>query len=310
MVRSPQTPNWMFTINNPIVTDVPLEWPTKFIVFQKEKGENGTEHYQGYAIFNKRMTLSSLKTLCSRAHWEPRKGSHEQARKYCTKDDTRIDGPWTAGDYDPEATKGTRSDLAALKDCIDRGHSMSSIADEHFESFLRYERGIRSYRNLRAVPRDFKSAVHVFYGPTGTGKSHACREISPSAYWYFPQKDSKWWDGYDGEADVVIDEFYGNIPWSSILRLFDKYAMVVETKGGSVNFAPKRIFVTSNKPPCEWYNYATVGSHMSYATLERRLDYIYRVPEFASYIPIKLPLPPPLPPYEPPSPSEDEVSPF
>ena len=34
---------WMFTINNPTVEEKPLEWPgVKYIVFQKERGEEGT----------------------------------------------------------------------------------------------------------------------------------------------------------------------------------------------------------------------------------------------------------------------------
>lgn len=46
---APQSRRWMFTINNPIPEDHDdcLSWNAKYLVFQLEKGENGTLHYQG-----------------------------------------------------------------------------------------------------------------------------------------------------------------------------------------------------------------------------------------------------------------------
>ena len=37
------------------------------------------------------------------------------------------------------------------------------------------------------------------------------------------------------------------------VRLLDRYPCQVETKGGSVNFAPKKIIILSNKAPEDWY---------------------------------------------------------
>ena len=78
---------WMFTINNPQEEDIPtLEWKNaEYIVYQKEVGENGTEHFQGYLYLKCVARLSALKKLNSRAHWEQRRGSHDQARAYCIK---------------------------------------------------------------------------------------------------------------------------------------------------------------------------------------------------------------------------------
>jgi hypothetical protein len=60
-------------------------------------------------------------------------------------------------------------------------------------------------------------------------------------------------DGYDGQEDVVVDEFYGWIPYDLLCRMCDRYPLLVDTKGGAVQFCPKRIWITSNKKPEDWY---------------------------------------------------------
>jgi len=90
--------NWMFTINNPLPADSPLSWPgVKYLVYQKEKGENGTPHLQGYVQFELQKQLVGVKKLNARAHWEKRMGTHEDAVKYCTKKETRIGSPVRKG---------------------------------------------------------------------------------------------------------------------------------------------------------------------------------------------------------------------
>lgn len=72
----------MFTINNPNSDTKPELWPdVKYVVYQKERGENGQQlHLQGYVIFTCPKRLSTLKKYCIRAHWEARMGTHEDAK--------------------------------------------------------------------------------------------------------------------------------------------------------------------------------------------------------------------------------------
>ena len=52
-----QTRAWCFTLNNPVrdepvpATEDPKQWGASYLVYQLEKGESGTPHYQGYLYF-------------------------------------------------------------------------------------------------------------------------------------------------------------------------------------------------------------------------------------------------------------------
>lgn len=73
----------------------------KCAAVQKEKcPDTGREHFQGFIQLVKPMRYAGIKKLlqCDSAHLEATKGTPQQAWDYCTKEDTRIDGPWTYGE--------------------------------------------------------------------------------------------------------------------------------------------------------------------------------------------------------------------
>jgi len=77
-------------------------------------------------------------------------------------------------------------------------------------------------------------------------------EEAPDA-WVRTPDHGAWFDGYVGQDDVIFEEFRGDIKFGQLLMLLDRYKMQVPVKGGFVNWCPKRIFITSPKPPQEWY---------------------------------------------------------
>lgn len=64
---------------------------------------------------------------------------------------------------------------------------------------------------------------------------------------------SKFWDGYQSEEAVVVDEFRGGIDVAHILRWCDRYPVRVEVKGSSRPLVAQRIYFTSNLDPRLWY---------------------------------------------------------
>jgi len=271
--------SWCFTENNPTGL---IDWSlndslerVRYAVYQHEVGENGTPHFQGYVEFNKPVRLSYCRTLIPGAHWETRKGTRDQARNYAMKEETRMDGPYEYGDW-TGGGQGQRTDVQALKALIDDGASLVQIWDEQPTMFLRYLRSIQTAQMLKCPQRTWKTEVHVLYGPTNTGKTRFVMDnYGPTSRLYFKQK-SIWWDGYIGQENVILDDFYGWLPYDELLRLLDRYPLTVQTKGSQTQFLAKRIFLTSNTHPIKWYSNAKILGQID--SFIRRVDYWYWVP--------------------------------
>lgn len=217
-----------------------------------EVGENGTQHFQGYVEFSSQMRFKRVKRLLGdRVHLETSRGTAQQNKTYCTKTSTRAPGaiPVEFGNMGV-VSQGERNDLLAVKAMVDEGKEDKELWESHFVPMVKYNKGITMYRSVKTVKRNFPTEVHVLIGPTGTGKSRWCYENYANAYW---KTASKWWCGYNACASVVCDDFYGWLPYHETLRLCDRYPMMVETKGGHMEFVAKTICFSSNRLPDKWW---------------------------------------------------------
>lgn len=271
-----QSHHYVFTYNNP--ADVTAEelyaaLGPRYLVCQKERGDTGTLHFQGYVEFAARRTISGLVRSLPGVHWAPRLGTRDQARDYARKADTRVDGPWEFGTW--ITGPGARTDLLALRDAIKEGSKDAELWENHFGVMLRSHRAVREYRSaISPVRPDVPVDVTVLYGPTGTGKSRLVREVCDDAYWVSNPSAGQpvWFDGYVGQSTLVLDDFYGWMPHSFLLRLLDRYPFQLPCKGYMVPLAATRVFITSNVGPDHWYS-----SAHAYAPLRRRLTWIFSV---------------------------------
>lgn len=238
---------WLFTINNPTDKYEPQTWCAKWCVWQLEKVN--TLHLQGYVCFPARgKNLAGVRLLCPRAHWEPRYGTHEQAKAYATKIESRKDGPW---EYGIEPAQGKRGDLEEIYAEIEGGKSDEYVRANYYGSWVRYYNAFARHRlcvqskRVRGVPQ-----ILMVIGPTGIGKTLTVRECFPNAYW---KDKGKFWDGYDGQNTVVFDEFFGWYPYHGLKRLLDSGKCAVEVKGSMVPMLAEVFVFTSNMTPDRWY---------------------------------------------------------
>jgi len=269
---------YMFTLFAPVEGELRLlDWDAfpdycSYMIYQRELcPTTHREHFQGYLELSKPMPFASIARDCAQmegAHFDRCLGNQAQCKAYASKLDTRIEGPWEHGD---PKDQGARNDLLAVKALIDEGASMKRVSEDHFAEFVKYERGLRSYKRLQAPRRDWPMECHLFLGPSGTGKTRTVRERYPDAYW---KPKGPWWDQYDGEEVVVIDEMYGHsFPYSELLQLLDRYPHSVQCKGGTIEFTSKVIVMTSNQDPEDWYDQQrTHAGPWATSPLKRRLD--------------------------------------
>lgn len=273
--------HWCWTLNNYTVehrehianTVAPA---AEFLVYQPERGEQGTPHLQGFVSFENARTFAGVQRLfgpCG-VHLERMRGTIGQAVAYCRKEDTRdADAGFGVVSFGREPDgpgQGSRTDLDAIGKRLREGETVKAIAEDYPGDFIRYHRGFIAYANLFAPVRNAKSRVHWFYGTTGTGKSHAARERAPDAYW--KSAAHTWWDGYDGRSDVVIDDYRTSFcKFSYLLNLFDEYQFQVEIKGGTINFAARNIYVTAPQHPRKMWVSRT---DEALAQLMRRIEVI------------------------------------
>lgn len=268
MVRSAK--HWVFTLNN--YTDQEFanlkneQERVKYFVMGREVGASGTPHLQGFISFNKRETARSVKSIVgSRAHVEIAKGTPEQAATYCKKD----------GDFFEYGTvpvgRGKRSDLDVIFERVKAGATRDEIRDEFFKTYARYYRAIDALISDCQSLRDWQTEVIVYWGKTGTGKTRQVFEFHDRADIYIHPGDH-WFDGYTGQPVALFDDFCGSeFKLTYLLKLLDRYPMKVPIKGGFVNWIPKKIFITSNKNPDDWYPCA-YSEHRN--ALKRRLSVI------------------------------------
>lgn len=198
------------------------------------------------------------------------------------KDEGRVGGPYEYGQW-TNGGQGSRTDVSALKSLIDSGGSLADVWDAEPLMFLKYSRSIQLALLLKSPQRSWKTTVHVLVGPTGTGKSSfaalSASMNSSTGVYYKPR--GEWWDGYTNQESVILDDFYGWVPYDELLRVLDRYPHRVPIKGGFVNFVAKHLYITINTDASKWYkNEKILGTIDS---LIRRVDYWYFFPELGKW---------------------------
>ena len=134
---------------------------------------------------------------------------------------------------------------------------------------VRHYRGVREYRRVVVPERNWATELWLYVGEPGTGKSYCARSEGGRQYWKQP---SQWWDSYDGHEVVIFDEFRDHLRFVKLdylQRLADRYPLLVETKGGNVPFLAKRLIITANSSPQDWFS-KLINSGRSLSALIRR----------------------------------------
>lgn len=214
---------------------------------QLERGDStGYLHWQCITSLNTKGRLSAIKRIFgATVHAELSRSAAADA--YVWKDDTAV--PNTRFELGNRPVKRNSSaDWESVRAAAQQGRLVDVPAD----IYVRYYGNLRRIATDNLAPVAIERRVCVYWGATGTGKSRrAWDEAGFEAYPKDPR--TKFWDGYRGQANVVIDEFRGDVAIGHLLRWFDRYPVNVEVKGSAVPLTATTFWITSNISPRQWY---------------------------------------------------------
>lgn len=213
-------------------------------------------HLQGYVQLVRDYRFLTVKKLFVRApHIERQRGTNDEARKYCMKEDgTQIKFSFFEMGIYLKGQQGKRSDILRAIDTLDKGGIKQCILD-YPDVFIKYHRGFEKYIDMTkeySMQRWRNISVTILWGMPGTGKSrHAWKRSDIYKVNYDINK--LWFDGYNYQRCLLIDEFYGQIKYSVLMEILDGHPYRAEIKGGFKMAAWEKIYIISNVNPHKWY---------------------------------------------------------
>jgi len=159
--------------------------------------------------------------------------------EYCSKERTRVAGPFRAGNLElpvEDVPVVVQLSQQRVLDVIQSNPNM-----------WRSVRALLAVRLLAMPKRSIRTQLYYFWGSTGTGKTTAASRAG-DVYWH---DGSSWWDNYDQQETVIVDEYRGSFPVQMLLKLGDGTPFKVPVKGGYVEFNSARVVFCSNLSPGE-----------------------------------------------------------
>lgn len=247
-LRTPtfRTRSWLGTLNN--YTEKELEQiraiPCRYIALGFHVGH--LSHLPHVHIELDYINKISRPKFNPRIHWEPRKGTLEQALEYLNKDGKLEE----IGDKPRTIPNGGGSTQVWSNFIDDIHHGIVDKDSQLYARFTGYvERRASELLPLRTYSGELPYKNLWIYGPTGTGKSRMAHEYSDNVYF---KNVNKWWDGYHHQKVVLIEDVDHDcfkIPQtvSNFKKWADRYPFNAEIKGGSItiNACEFELIITS-----------------------------------------------------------------
>lgn len=263
----------------------------QYAIFQLERGEEkGTEHYQGYVqTTNKKAFAWIKKHISSKAHWSKCRGSPEDNIRYCSKEETRVAGPWTVGKS--KGGQGTRTDYERVRQTVlkHKDFNVDAINELHDVAPNVLYSNTKNIRELLYMhhPEEERGPVEIItlIGPSSIGKTKLIQENctyydstgARRSCGYQPYQGAEgnfWFCGYNGQTDLVFDDFRaGSLKLQEFLKIFDRdgHALRLPTKGSSVPARYTRIWISSNMTPDNWFHDMSRSEPRNWTAVAKRL---------------------------------------
>lgn len=224
---------------------------------------SGRAHHQGFLYFHNQRTvgpraLGAIGAMFRQkehhvhANIQMMRGSLLENESYCSKE--------TAGvlrEFGDKPEPGARGDIKeVVKGIVEGTLTPDSVALSDPAFYHQYGRTLERVETiaLRKRWRTWMTEGLWIVGPANAGKSHmAFQGYHPDTH-YIKNLNEEWWDGYRGQHTVILNEFRGQIKFSELLDLVDKWPKCVKWRcRESVPFLAKKVIVASVLWPKDVY---------------------------------------------------------
>lgn len=248
----------------------------RYIAIAEEIGaQEHTPHMHFFVVYKNPKALSTMFNTVPKAHWDACRGTIEQNRDYVFKQGKWVDSEkgttalpetqreWGEIPSECEEFPSRKSDVMdAINEMIEEGLSPSEIMAKH-AGYCEYADTIRRAYILRKtadVPpvRDVK--VHYVVGASGSGKTYTYKRLCDrfgdcDVYLVtdYANDMTAAFDRYQAENIIVMDEFRGNVRFSTFLNLTDKYRCDIHARYVSTMALYSEVYITSVYPPEKLY---------------------------------------------------------
>lgn len=237
--------NFVFTLNNYTPEDeTALQTNPEFayVFYGREVAPTtGTRHLQGYVVTLKKVRPAAVAKLIPRAHIEMMRGNFNQNREYCAKASDCFERGKPPKDRSKNLTDWQEIATTA------KAGNLDQLLNENPSVYIRCDRSLKRIAlQYGPRPQPLDTLDNYWYvGPPGTGKTRAAHQRYPGAY---IKNTNKWWDGYNNEPFVILDELERNdTHMGHFLKVWcDHYPFQGEFKGGSGFYRFQTMVVTSN----------------------------------------------------------------
>lgn len=244
----------------------------------------GGLHLQGMVVFpNGKTRAGVVSALGPRISCRQLYSSEERLADYCAKDGITWENdplrrPVSQEDNGLKGAARTKDILRLAKAGL-----FDELEATYPDAWFYQQRAIMSARGhiiKNNVPLDGILDNYWIYGEPGTGKGQYVDSLTDN--YYTKAADEKWWCGFDGQPDVLMDDLgRGIVPLLGKFKLWtDRKPFNAEVKGGNWLIRPKRTFITSH-----WHPRDIIDNPKDLASITRRFQIIEIKDEKALWYP-------------------------
>ena len=192
-------------------------------------------------------------------HFEPTKGSKEQAEKYILKkgkfEEKGEQILYSDRHGEIKGCQGNRRDLDIIEELIKDGKTPNEIMSMTIQ-YRRYEKLIKDcYYQKRSKETPFLRNVNVIWhvGQSGSGKSFCAQQLiedyGEDNVYFVSDYDNGFMDKYNGERILFLDEYRGQFKYSTLLVMLQGYKTQVHARYSNAVALWDEVHITSVIPP-------------------------------------------------------------